>query len=538
MKRELLKAKLTCCLATIFLSLFVIHCERSQNSDQGIVLKAFVQPRWTPYLKRAETKWNKTHLQNKIDLQILELGYPQLRSKLITAAGGNNAPDFSLIDIVWIAEFVEAGYLIPIDEFEKAWVDSVFRTDWFESLVNAVSYNNHIYGLVTQTGTEHLYYRRDWFKQEKIKPLETWNQLIDTTKYFQQILIVWFRKNNLSNYKKVEAIKNQMIKRLEDIVKKFRYRKLKRIFTFTFFGKKQMIVALGEILFDIFPGYKRIGGAPFNFAYHMLKMGIPVNFVTKIGEDDAGRNIMSYLDLNGFNTLHVQWDSRYETGRVIVKLDSEGNPKFNILEDAAYDFIEFDPGIAATLRQKPGLIYFGSLAQRTETGFKTIQRILSARESATRCFYDVNLRPHCYTEKIVKESLRQSDVVKMNEDELQCLKTIFRFLKSDRSFIEYLMQTYGIEMLSVTKGKKGSEVFTLANSYQIENDPMETVADTVGAGDAYASMIAVGYMNHWHPNCILEKATELARRVCTIKGAIPKEADFYKNLIDDEKEAV
>ena len=187
MKRELLQA--TYYLAIIFLCLFVIHCERSQNSDQGIVLKAFVQPRWTPYLKKAETKWNKTHLQNKIDLQILELGYPQLRSKLITAAGGNNAPDFSLIDIVWIAEFVEAGFLIPIDEFAKTWVDNVFRTDWFESLVNAVSYNNHVYGLVTQTGTEHLYYRSDWFKQEKIKPPETWNQLIDTAKYFQQILI-------------------------------------------------------------------------------------------------------------------------------------------------------------------------------------------------------------------------------------------------------------------------------------------------------------------------------------------------------------
>jgi ABC-type glycerol-3-phosphate transport system substrate-binding protein len=182
--RKFLKAKLVCCLGAVFFSLFVIHCERSENQD--IVLQAFVQPRWTPYLKKAETEWNKTHPQKKIDLQILELGYPQLRNKLITAAGGDNAPDFSLIDIVWIAEFVEAGYLIAIDEFEKAWVDSVFRTDWFESLVNAVSYNNHIYGLVTQTGTEHLYYRRDWFKQEKIQPPKTWNQLIDSANYFQQ----------------------------------------------------------------------------------------------------------------------------------------------------------------------------------------------------------------------------------------------------------------------------------------------------------------------------------------------------------------
>ncbi|UCE08437.1 MAG: extracellular solute-binding protein, partial [bacterium] len=150
---------------------------------------AFTQPRWAPYLKKAQSKWNKKHPQNRIKLQILELGYPQLRSKLITAAGGDNAPDFSLIDVVWIAEFVEAGYLKSINELDSVWVDSVFCQDWYPSLVNAVSYQNHIYGLVTQTGTEHLYYRRDWFWQEGIEPPETWQQLIDAATHFQQDFI-------------------------------------------------------------------------------------------------------------------------------------------------------------------------------------------------------------------------------------------------------------------------------------------------------------------------------------------------------------
>jgi fructokinase len=126
----------------------------------------------------------------------------------------------------------------------------------------------------------------------------------------------------------------------------------------------------------------------------------------------------------------------------------------------------------------------------------------------------------------------------MNKDELQIIKEIFQFKKSQRSFIEYLMRTYGIEMLSITKGKQGSEMFTWQDSYQIENDPIDTVADTVGAGDAYASVVAIGYMHHWRPDHILQKATVLAGRICTIKGAIPKEADFYKNIIDDEKETV
>jgi len=155
-------------ITLILLSIF--KCSSSGDNTNKTVLKVFTQPRWAPYLKKAQLKWDKIHPQNRIKLQILELGYPQLRSKLITAAGGDNAPDFSLIDVVWIAEFVEAGYLKSIDELDSAWVDTVFCQDWYQSLVNAVSYQNHIYGLVTQTGTEHLYYRRDWFWQEGIEP--------------------------------------------------------------------------------------------------------------------------------------------------------------------------------------------------------------------------------------------------------------------------------------------------------------------------------------------------------------------------------
>jgi multiple sugar transport system substrate-binding protein len=174
-------------ITLILLSIF--KCSSSGDNTNKTVLKVFTQPRWAPYLKKAQLKWDKIHPQNRIKLQILELGYPQLRSKLITAAGGDNAPDFSLIDVVWIAEFVEAGYLKSIDELDSAWVDTVFCQDWYQSLVNAVSYQNHIYGLVTQTGTEHLYYRRDWFWQEGIEPPETWQQLIDVATHFQQDFI-------------------------------------------------------------------------------------------------------------------------------------------------------------------------------------------------------------------------------------------------------------------------------------------------------------------------------------------------------------
>ncbi len=299
-----------------------------------------------------------------------------------------------------------------------------------------------------------------------------------------------------------------------------------------------MIVSIGEILFDIFPGYRRIGGAPFNFAYHILKMGIQVDFITRVGEDESGRDILNFMELHGFNISNVQKDVRHETGRVIVSLDPEGNPEFNIITNVAYDFIEFNTPVSQLLQMKPDLIYFGTLAQRTESGFETIQQILSARAQSTRCIYDVNLRPHCYSEQTIMASLRQCDVVKMSEEELRILKKMHGFFDSDEDFINYILKTYKIEMVSLTRGKKGSSLYTAANSYHQEITSTATVADTVGAGDAYAAVLAVGYMNHWTPERIVKASAKLAERICGIKGAIPKDAEFYKDLRDTLKESV
>jgi fructokinase len=295
--------------------------------------------------------------------------------------------------------------------------------------------------------------------------------------------------------------------------------------------QKRQIISIGEILYDIFPGYKRIGGAPFNFAYHLLKLGMPVYLLTKIGTDLPGRDILNLLEVNGFDTRHIQQTSLYKTGQVMVSLDTHGNPSFDILKDMAYDYIDFDSNLMSTLGQKPDLIYFGTLAQRTEKGHKAIQRILSARLQGTHCLYDINLRPDCFHEKIIRASLRQSDVVKMNMEELVLIKSLLDLSTSNNAAVEYLMAHYGIKMISLTKGKEGSELFTPSGSHQIKKDPIEVTGDTVGAGDAYASILALGYLNNWPPDQILKMATELAERVCALKGAIPKATAFYDGII-------
>jgi fructokinase len=122
----------------------------------------------------------------------------------------------------------------------------------------------------------------------------------------------------------------------------------------------------------------------------------------------------------------------------------------------------------------------------------------------------------------------------MNLEELHLIRSILGLSGNDRACINYLMQHYGIEMLSLTKGKEGSELFTATGSYQLRNEPIRLTGDTVGAGDAYAAILALGYLRNWHPERILKKATELAERVCTLKGAIPKTADFYDDMFAKE----
>lgn len=295
------------------------------------------------------------------------------------------------------------------------------------------------------------------------------------------------------------------------------------------------VIAIGEVLMDVFPGYERIGGAPFNFAYHLVKMGVPVCLITRIGGDDMGRYIANLMELNGFDLRLVQRDGHHPTGKVMVALDKQGHPTFDILADMAYDYIELNDHILNALRQKPDLIYFGTLAQRTTNGHETIQRVLSSKEPGTRCLYDVNLRPGGWSQKIVEKSLHACDALKANEEELTRMKAMLGFQGSDAAFVDRLMQDFGIDLISLTKGKEGSRLYTLTGAYQLDGMPGEILGDTVGAGDAYASIVSIGYINDWSPERIVATATELARRVCGIKGAIPVESGFYDGLIDGEK---
>jgi fructokinase len=194
----------------------------------------------------------------------------------------------------------------------------------------------------------------------------------------------------------------------------------------------------------------------------------------------------------------------------------------------AYDYIEFIPKNHSNLINAAKLVYFGSHVQGSEAGCENIQEFISRNASETLNFYDINLRPGCYNNAIIEKSLIKTDILKLNNGELGKLKQILSLKVSNSDLVHHLMATHTIHTVSLTKGESGSELFT--NQGRFNSEPAEAikVIDAVGAGDAYAAMLAAGLLEKWRPEEILERASLFASRVCEIKGAIPDSASFYK----------
>jgi len=283
-----------------------------------------------------------------------------------------------------------------------------------------------------------------------------------------------------------------------------------------------LIIVIGEILFDHFPEYRRLGGAPFNFAYHLKQMGLPIRFITRIGKDPEGKEILDILRQYRFNLDDVQIDTAHPTGRVTVALDAKGVPVFDIQPDVAYDYLslpKIEPASGSNDQRR--LIYFGSLIQRTRQGFKTVQKFLSSLSENDKCLCDINLRPGGYNDTIVLDSVKQADILKLNEDELGMIRQITDSDLARSDFVRDLMDRYVLEMVSLTKGDRGSELYIGGERYAAKTETIGKIADTVGAGDAYAAMVAIGYLKGWDPNRILSIASRFSGRLCTVQGAIP-----------------
>ncbi len=287
----------------------------------------------------------------------------------------------------------------------------------------------------------------------------------------------------------------------------------------------QRALCFGEVLFDIFPAYERLGGAPFNFAAHLCAFRIPTRLITRVGTDARGRRIAEALGrCPGTETL--QRDDRRDTGTVQVRLDGQGVPEFDILTDVAYDYIAYDASVQRAAAEGSALLYCGTLAQRNGVSRTTLARLLSEARAA-RVFYDMNLRSPHFCAAVVEDSLQACQVLKLNEGELQMCKRLLGNSLPDRAFIDLLVDRYQLEWLCLTRGERGSDLYRGRERYAVKGVPVDAVVDTVGAGDAYASVLALGILNDWAPETILARATEFSAALCGQRGAVPESLDFY-----------
>jgi fructokinase len=296
--------------------------------------------------------------------------------------------------------------------------------------------------------------------------------------------------------------------------------------------KGRMVIVIGEILVDRFPDYENIGGAPFNFAFHLKKLGWPVRLITRIGDDADGRKIRRLLEASGFDPEDVQVDPSHATGKVKVSLSGEGVPSFDICQDVAYDHIDL-----SSLETGGGrafdMIYFGSLIQRTRGGFQQMRQFLKQNGADATCFCDINLRaPHILVEA-VETAMAHADILKLNDEELTAVSRLFKGPSREEDMVQWLMNAYPISTIVLTRGARGSTLITRERSIASAPAPTVEIMDTVGAGDAYAAMIAAGILKRLPMKKALGLATEFSARICGIAGAIPDSDVFYTRFRHD-----
>jgi len=290
-----------------------------------------------------------------------------------------------------------------------------------------------------------------------------------------------------------------------------------------------VIVAIGEILIDMFQDYQRIGGAPFNFAFHLKKLGFPVRFLTRVGDDHHGQRIIDLLEKNGFDPADVQMDSRHPTGTVRVELDKRGIPDFDIGANVAYDHLDLNIADVSGA-EGADMIYFGTLLQRSDAACRQVQHFLSHTNKGTRRFCDINLRPPHVNPDAVAGSLRHADLLKVNEAELADIQRAFDGPAAENEVMPWLMETFTIGAVALTRGSRGSLFYSPDGPITSPTVPSPAIIDTVGAGDGYAAILAAGWMRQIPWAETLRQASDFAARICSIAGAVPDDDTFYDDF--------
>jgi fructokinase len=282
----------------------------------------------------------------------------------------------------------------------------------------------------------------------------------------------------------------------------------------------ESVLIYGEILWDILPNQKLIGGAPCNVSYRLSSLGVENILISKIGNDALGKEMLQEIQAKKIDSKYIAVDSRYPTGTVNVTLNEFGDPSFLINQNTAYDYIELDNQILS-FAQVAKIFYYGSLIQRNLKSRDTLYTLLNSASSAIK-ICDINIRKNCFTEETILNSLRFADILKLNLSEIHILSEVtgIKFLNKYK-FIEELFRNFNLRAVIVTLGSEG--IIAAEDEDYIFEIPSENVkvCDTIGAGDSFTAGLIYGIINKltFYDSCSL--GNKIAALTVTKKGGMP-----------------
>lgn len=270
------------------------------------------------------------------------------------------------------------------------------------------------------------------------------------------------------------------------------------------------IACVGELLWDVLPDGRTLGGAPANVAYHLARLGYTATLVTRVGRDEAGDAARTELAARGLDTAGVQVDDMLPTGVAHVTLDELGRAEYRFVTPAAFDAIEAP-------KRTTDVVVFGTLAQRDARAAAVIRGLAAGARVA---LYDVNLRPPHTLLESVRASLPLATLVKMNADEAALLASALGLPAEGRDLARHVSEQYGPRVVCITRGAGGAGLWAAGEWHEAEGIPASTV-DTVGAGDAFAAALLGGWIEGRAPAELLDRANRLGAHVAARRGAMP-----------------
>jgi len=279
------------------------------------------------------------------------------------------------------------------------------------------------------------------------------------------------------------------------------------------------IAGIGEVLWDLLPAGKQLGGAPANFVCHAHALSAQARLISRVGDDPAGREIIARFQSRGLPTETVRIDATAPTGTVSVEVDASGHPNYTIHENVAWDRIAADD-IALDAIRTADAVCFGSLAQRTPFVRATVSTLLAATRPDALRIFDINLRPPFIDRNTITESIAAANVLKLNEQELPVLADLFHLSGNPAQQLAALAGRFPLRLIALTRGGDGSMLFAEGQLVEDTGLPV-AVRDTVGAGDSFTAAVTVGLLQKWPLEQISHRANAIAAYVCSQAGATP-----------------